>query len=146
MSPEHQLLLHVSCLCVAYVSVWSWLAMQLHDLKAALIALLQVYTHCLYSTVWYTTSVCLFVRVCVRGCGRVCFCVCVALANTPSVHPLFVLYCIVYYKRERERVCVCVCVCVFVSCRHGSAVSVCPLQLRCEQLDTFILFHFQKGA
>ena len=30
----------------------------------------------------------------------------IALANTPSVHPLFVLYCIVYYKRER--VCVCV--------------------------------------
>ena len=34
----------------------------------------------------------------------------IALANTPSVHPLFVLYCIVYYKS----VCVCVChaVCV----------------------------------
>ena len=29
----------------------------------------------------------------------------IALANTPSVHPLFVLYCIVYYKS----VCVCVC-------------------------------------
>ena len=29
----------------------------------------------------------------------------IALANTPSVHPLFVLYCIVYY----ESVCVFVC-------------------------------------
>ena len=33
----------------------------------------------------------------------------IALANTPSVHPLFVLYCIVY-KRKREFVCVFVCV------------------------------------
>ena len=33
----------------------------------------------------------------------------IALANTPSVHPLFILYCIVYYKRER----VCVYVCIF---------------------------------
>ena len=32
----------------------------------------------------------------------------IALANTPRVHPLFVLYCIVYYKRERECVCVTV--------------------------------------
>ena len=27
----------------------------------------------------------------------------IALANTPSVHPLFVLYCIVYYKSECVR-------------------------------------------
>ena len=33
----------------------------------------------------------------------------IALTNTPSVQPLFVLYCIVYYKS----MCVCVCVCVF---------------------------------
>ena len=32
----------------------------------------------------------------------------IALTNTPSVHPLFVLYCVVYYNRERESVCVCV--------------------------------------
>ena len=36
----------------------------------------------------------------------------IALANTPRVHPLFVLYCIVYYKRES--------VCVSVPC--GPAV------------------------
>ena len=39
----------------------------------------------------------------------------IALANTPSVHPLFVLYCIVHYKREREYVCMCVCA-VAVQC------------------------------
>ena len=33
----------------------------------------------------------------------------IALANTPSVHPLFALYCIVSYKSVCARVCVCVC-------------------------------------
>ena len=53
MSPEHQSLLHLSCLCVACVGVWSWPALQfaLQDLKTALIAMPQVYTHCLYGTV-----------------------------------------------------------------------------------------------
>ena len=41
----------------------------------------------------------------------------IALANTPSVHPLFVLYCIVYYKRERESVCVCGRMRAHVSCK-----------------------------
>ena len=50
----------------------------------------------------------------------------IALANTPSVHPLFVLYCIVYYKRER----VCVCVCVLCSL---------PLPLALPQVVTFPL-------
>ena len=31
----------------------------------------------------------------------------IALANTPSVHPLFVLYCIVYYKSVCAHACVC---------------------------------------
>ena len=44
--------MHV-CVCVA-----------LQDVKRALIAMLQVYTHCLYSTVWYTISVCVCVCVC----------------------------------------------------------------------------------
>ena len=50
MSPEHQSLLHVSCLCVAYVSVGSWLALQfgLQDLKTGLIAMLQVYNCMVY--------------------------------------------------------------------------------------------------
>ena len=43
----------------------------------------------------------------------------IALANTPSVHPLFVLYCIVYYKR------VCVCACVRVHARAVVCVCVC---------------------
>ena len=59
--------LHVSYLCVVCVSFWSWLALQfaLQDLKTALIAMLQVCTHCLYGTVWYTTTVCICVCVCV---------------------------------------------------------------------------------
>ena len=69
--------------CVACVSVWSWLALQfaLQDLKTALIAMLQVYTHWLYGTVWYTTSVCVCVCVCVcvllvaAVCGGVQVCV-----------------------------------------------------------------------
>ena len=66
MSPEHRSLLHVSYLFVACVSVWSWLALQfmLQDLRTALIAMLQVYTHCLYSAVWYTSNVCVCVCVC----------------------------------------------------------------------------------
>ena len=63
-------MLHVSCLSVACVSVWSWIALKfaLQDLKTALIAMLQVYTHCLYGTVWYTISVCvlLLAHPCVR--------------------------------------------------------------------------------
>ena len=61
----------VSCLCAVCVSVWSWLVLQfalqfaLQDLKIALIAMLQVYTHCLYGTVWYTTSA--SVCVCVQA-------------------------------------------------------------------------------
>ena len=55
-------------LCVEWVSVWSWSALQfaLQDLK-------------------------------------------IALANTPSVHPLFVLYCIVYYTSVclLRKLCVC---------------------------------------
>ena len=63
MCPEHQSLLHVPCLCVACVSVWSWIALQfaLQDLKTALIPVLTVYSHCLYGTVWYTT----IARLCV---------------------------------------------------------------------------------
>ena len=38
----------------------------------------------------------------------------IALANTPSVHPLFVLYCIVHYKRVCVRAWVRGCVCLFV--------------------------------
>ena len=71
MSPEHYSLLHVSCLCVACISVWSWLALQfvLQDLKIALIAMLQVYTHCLYR---------MYGMVCYkRMCMCVCVCVCV---------------------------------------------------------------------
>ena len=71
MSPEHQLLLHVSRLCVVCVIVWSWLALQfaLQDLKTALVAMLQVYTHCLYGTVGILqASVC--VCVCVRVCAE----------------------------------------------------------------------------
>ena len=51
----------LSCRCVACVSVWSWLALQfaLQDLKTALIAMLQVHTHCLYGTAWYTTTLCM---------------------------------------------------------------------------------------
>ena len=62
VSPEHQSL-NSSCLFVAFVNVWSWVALQFaqQDLK-------------------------------------------IALANTPNEHPLFVFYCMVYYK------CVCVCV------------------------------------
>ena len=73
MSPEHPSLLHVSCLCVACVSVWSWLALQfaLQDLKTALIAMHQVYTCRLYGAVWYTASVCVCVCAYVRAC--VCF-------------------------------------------------------------------------
>ena len=54
----------MSWLCVVYVTVWSWLALHfvLQDLKTALIAMPQVYTHCLYGTVWYTT------------CARACVC------------------------------------------------------------------------
>ena len=48
----------------------------------------------------------------------------IALANTPSVHPLFVLYCIVYYKS------VCVCVCVRV-CVHHSHLSQTERRLVC---------------
>ena len=63
----------VLCCIVCYkrervcVCVWSWLALQfaLQDLKTALIAMLQVYTHRLYGTVWYTASVC--ACVCVRA-------------------------------------------------------------------------------
>ena len=60
----------MSCLCVVCVSTWSWLALQfaLQDLKIALIAMLQVYSHCLYGTVWYTTSMCLCVCVWVCRC------------------------------------------------------------------------------
>ena len=52
MSPEHRSL-NASCRCVACVAcvgVWSWSALQfaLQDLKIALIAMLQVCTHCLY--------------------------------------------------------------------------------------------------
>ena len=63
----------MSCLCVTCVSVWSWVALRfaLQDLKIALIAMLQVCTHCLYGTVWYTTSVCVRVRVSVCLCARV---------------------------------------------------------------------------
>ena len=62
--------LHVPCLCVACVGVWSWLALQfaLQDLKTALIAMPQVYTHCLYGAVWCTTSAC--VAVSPLGCAR----------------------------------------------------------------------------
>ena len=62
----------MSCLCVECVGDWSWLALQfaLQDLK---IAMLQVYAHGLYSTVWYTTSAC----VCLCVCVFVCLCVCV---------------------------------------------------------------------
>ena len=62
-------LLHVSCLCVACVAVWSRVALQfaLQDLKTALIAMLQVYTHCLYGTVCLCVSVCVCVCVCVRA-------------------------------------------------------------------------------
>ena len=58
----------------------------------------------------------------------------IALANAPSIHPLSVLYCAVYCKRERERerererVCVCVCVCVCVR----ACVCVCARLLRHE--------------
>ena len=43
----------------------------------------------------------------------------IALANTPSVHPLFVLYCIVYYKS------VCVCACVRVCVCGGGGACMC---------------------
>ena len=61
------------CACV-----WSWLALQfaLQDLKTALIAMLQVYTQCLYGTVWYTANVCVCGGVhrlrCVLGTHVVC--------------------------------------------------------------------------
>ena len=55
-----------------------------------------------------------------------------ALANTPSVHPLFVLYCMVYYKSVCCVcvcvvccVCVCVCVCVFVCVCVCACVRAC---------------------
>ena len=85
MSPEHPSLLHVSCLCVACVSVWSWLALQfaLQDLKTALIAMHQVYTYRLYGAVWYTASVC--VCVCVRACVRTCVRACVCFPDTSSL-------------------------------------------------------------
>ena len=38
----------------------------------------------------------------------------IAMANTPSVHPPFVLYCIVYYKSVSVCKCVCVCKCVYL--------------------------------
>ena len=43
------------------------------------------------------------------GVREILFCTSVLVEQSVCVHPLFVLYCIVYYKR----VCVCVCVCVF---------------------------------
>ena len=53
----------------------------------------------------------------------------IALANPPSVHPLFVLYCIVYYKSVCVCVCVCVCVVAFIMCvsdqEWGSQALVC---------------------
>ena len=88
MSPEHQSLLHVSCLCVASFSVGSWLALQfaLQDLKTALIALLQVYTHCLYGASYGIPQACVCVcvcgflvtsrRVCVGCCPFVTYIVC----------------------------------------------------------------------
>ena len=55
------------CCCVLRVLVLvsgpGLLQFALQDLKTALIAMLQVYTHWLYGTVWYTTSVC----VCLCG-------------------------------------------------------------------------------
>ena len=59
----------VSCLCVACVSVWSWLTLQfaLQAPKTALIAMLQVYTHCLCGTVWCTTIARAHVCVAVIG-------------------------------------------------------------------------------
>ena len=59
----------------------------------------------------------------------------IALVNTPSVHPLFVLYCIVYYEREREResVCVCVCACVCMSgWLHLSPAPYFPSEKACK--------------
>ena len=41
----------------------------------------------------------------------------IALVNTPSVHPLFVLYCIVYYKSA--------CMCVRMQCAAG-VQELCP--------------------
>ena len=42
------------------------------------------------------------------GVREILFCTSVLVEQSVCVHPLFVLYCIVYYKRERECVCVCV--------------------------------------
>ena len=61
----------------------------------------------------------------------------IALANTPSVHPLFVLYCIVYYKRERERECVCVCVCQACSSRFNSVCVFCCVTSRSGTMNFF---------
>ena len=40
------------------------------------------------------------------GVREILFCTSVLVEQRVCVHPRFVLYCIVYYKRERERVCV----------------------------------------
>ena len=50
-----------------------------------------------------------FQNIC-SGVREILFCTSVLVEQSVCVHPLFVLYCIVYYKRER--VCVCVRACV----------------------------------
>ena len=56
----------------------------------------------------------------------------ITLANTPSVHPLFVLHCIVYYK------CVCVCVCVCV-CACAPKDINSDHQLHCQRRSWIVL-------
>jgi hypothetical protein len=47
------------------------------------------------------------------GVREIFFCTSVLVEQSVCVHPLFVLYCIVYYKSVCVCVCcVCVCVCV----------------------------------
>ena len=76
MSPEYQSL-NVSCLCVAFVSVWSWFALQfmLQDLKIALAHAPSVHQQfVLYRMVNYKSVCACLVCVCVSApaCGSVC--------------------------------------------------------------------------
>ena len=48
------------------------------------------------------------------GVREILFCISVLVDRSVCVHPLFVLYCIVYYKRECVCVCVSVCLCVYM--------------------------------
>ena len=96
VGPEHQLLI-VHPLFVLYCIVYY---------KTVCVC-----THCLYCTVLYTTRLC----VCAPTVCIVLYCI---LQECVCVHPLFVLYCIVYYKS------VCVCThCLYCTVLYTTRVS-----------------------